>query len=106
MTQIATSWLVYRLTQSSLMLGAVSFAGQIPAFLFAPLAGVLVDRWDLRKTLLVTQALSMVQSLALAFFTLRHTITMPILIGLYVFQGIINGLDIPGAAGDRAAHGG
>jgi len=95
MTQIATQWLVYRLTQSSLMLGVVTFAGQIPAFLSAPLAGVLVDRWDLRKTLLVTQCLSMVQSLALAFFTLRHMITIPILIGLYIFQGFINGLDIP-----------
>ncbi len=62
MTQIATSWLVYRLTKSSLMLGAVSFAGQIPAFLVAPMAGVLVDRWNLRKTLLVTQTLAMLQS--------------------------------------------
>ena len=95
MTQIATSWLVYRLTQSSLMLGTVSFCGQIPAFLLAPLAGVLVDRWDLRKTLIVTQILSMLQSLALAYFTLRHIITVPILLALYVMQGMINGVDIP-----------
>jgi MFS family permease len=95
MTQIATSWLVYRLTGSSLMLGAVSFAGQFPAFLFAPVGGVLVDRWDLRKTLLATQILSMLQSLALAYFTLTHRINVPILLGLYVVQGFINGLDIP-----------
>jgi MFS family permease len=95
MTQIATSWLVYKLTHSSLMLGAVSFAGQIPAFLVAPLAGVMFDRWDLRKTLLATQFLAMLQSFALAYFALTHTITIPILLSLYVFQGIVNGFDIP-----------
>src|SRR6516225_3254207 len=46
MTRIATSWLVYRLTHSALLLGTVSFSGQIPTFLFAPFAGVLVDRVD------------------------------------------------------------
>src|SRR5579883_1054804 len=71
MTRIATSWLVYRLTKSSLLLGTVSFAGQIPTFLFAPFAGVLVDRADRRKVLIWTQALAMVQSLALAALTLR-----------------------------------
>ena len=97
MTQIATSWLVYRLTTDPRMLGRVSFAGQFPAFLAAPLAGVLVDRWNLRRTLLITQVLAMLQSFALAYFTLSHShpITIPILLLLYVFQGIINGVDIP-----------
>jgi MFS family permease len=95
MTQVATSWLVYSLTKSPEMLGMISFAGQIPAFLLAPLAGVLVDRWDLRRTLLLTQLLAMAQSFALAYFTLTHRINIPILLGLYVFQGIVNGLDIP-----------
>ena len=49
MTRIATSWLVYKLTKSSLMLGTVGFAGQIPSFVLAPLAGVVVDRVDRRK---------------------------------------------------------
>src|SRR5258708_8462613 len=44
MTRVATSWLVYRLTKSSLMLGTVGFVGQIPTFLLAPLAGVIVHR--------------------------------------------------------------
>jgi MFS family permease len=95
MTQIATSWLVYNLTHSSQELGIVSFCGQIPAFLVAPFAGVWIDRWDLRKTLLITQVLAMCQSFALAFFTLRHTITIPLLLGLYIVQGFINGIDIP-----------
>src|SRR5579862_2473945 len=67
MTRIATSWLVYRLTKSSLLLGTVSFMGQIPTFPLAPFAGVWVDRWDRRQVLLWTQTLAMVQSLLLAW---------------------------------------
>ena len=73
MTRLATSWLVYRLTGSAFLLGVVGFAGQIPTFLFAPLAGVWIDRLDRRRVLLVTQILAMVQSLTLAVLTLaRH----------------------------------
>ena len=78
MTRLATSWLVYRLTGSAFLLGAVGFAGQIPTFLFAQFAGVWVDRLDRRQVLLVTQVLAMIQSLALAFLTLaRHINTRP-----------------------------
>ena len=66
MTRIATAWLVYRLTGSALLLGTVSFAGQIPTFLLAPFAGVIVDRSNRRHVLIWTQTLAMVQSLALA----------------------------------------
>ena len=59
MTRIATSWLVYRLTKSPLLLGTVGFAGQIPTFLLAPIAGVIVDRIDRRKVLVWTQSLAM-----------------------------------------------
>src|ERR671928_1940157 len=55
MTRIATSWLVYRLTGSALLLGVVGFAGQIPSFLLAPFAGVLVDRWSRHRLLIATQ---------------------------------------------------
>src|SRR4051812_17646891 len=58
-TRIATSWLVYRLTGSALLLGVVGFCGQIPTLLLAPIAGVLVDRWDRHRILVVTQILSM-----------------------------------------------
>jgi MFS family permease len=96
MTRIATAWLVYRLTKSALLLGTVSFVGQIPTFLLAPLAGVLVDRLDRRKVLIWTQALAMVQSLALAVLTLTHLITIHEVLFLSVFQGIINAFDMPG----------
>src|SRR4051794_24865782 len=66
MTRVATSWLVYRLTGSATMLGVVGFAGQLPSFLLAPIAGVLVDRWNRHNILVVTQVLAMLQSAALA----------------------------------------
>jgi MFS family permease len=96
MTRVATSWLVYKLTGSSILLGTVSFAGQIPTFLLAPLAGVLVDRWNRRRVLEATQALSMVQSLTLAWLTLSHRITVTEILILSAFQGSINAFDMPG----------
>lgn len=95
LTRVATSWLVYRLTNSALMLGLVSFAGQIPTFLLAPFGGVLVDRWDRHRMLVITQALAMVQSALLAFFSLTHTITVTHVLALSAFQGVINAFDTP-----------
>ncbi len=95
MTRVATSWLVYRLTKSSLLLGTVGFAGQIPTFLLAPLAGVIVDRIDRRKVLVWTQTLAMVQSLALAWLTLSHRINIAEVLVLSATQGIINAFDMP-----------
>jgi len=96
MTRVATGWLVYRLTGSALLLGTVSFAGQIPTFLLAPFAGVWVDRLDRRQVLVWTQGLSLVQSLALAALTLSGHITIPLLLALSVMQGMINAFDMPG----------
>ena len=96
MTRIAISWLVYRLTKSALLLGIVGFAGQIPTFLLAPLAGVIVDRMDRRKLLVWTQSLAMVQSLALAWLTLSHRVNIKEVLALSVMQGFINAFDMPG----------
>ena len=96
MTRIATSWLVYRLTHSALLLGTVSFAGQIPTFIFAPFAGVWIDRLDRRQVLVWTQTLAMVQSFALAGLTFSGHITIHWILFLSVMQGIINAFDMPG----------
>jgi MFS family permease len=96
MTRVATAWLVYRLTGSALLLGTVSFAGQIPSFLLAPFAGVWVDRLDRRQVLVWTQTLSMIQSLALAWMTLSGRITVSWLLALGAMQGLINAFDMPG----------
>ncbi len=95
MTRVATGWLVYRLTGSSVLLGTVSFVGQLPAFFLGPLAGVLVDRWDRHRTLVITQVLSMVQSLALAGLALAGVITVWHIVLLALMQGFINAFDMP-----------
>src|SRR5436305_8016425 len=64
MSQIATSWLVYRLTKSPLLLGIVGFSGQIPALLITPFAGVWADRWNKHRVMKITQVISMFQSFA------------------------------------------
>jgi MFS family permease len=95
MTRIATSWLVYRLTNSELLLGVVGFVGQIPSFLLAPVAGVLVDRWNRHRLLVATQALAMAQSLAMAVLTLTGAVKIWHIIALSAFQGVINAFDMP-----------
>lgn len=95
MTRIATSWLIYRLTHSAFLLGVASFAGQVPLFFLAPIAGVWVDRWDRHKTLVATQVLSMVQSFALAALALAGIIQVWEIIVLMLFQGFINAFDMP-----------
>lgn len=95
MTRIATSWLVYRLTGSAALLGLVGFAGQIPAFVLGPVAGVWVDRWNRHRTIVVTQVFSMVQSFALAALALGQIITVTEIVALALAQGIINAFDMP-----------
>jgi len=94
-TRIATSWLVYRLSGSVFLLGIVGFFGQIPTLILAPFAGVLVDRWNRHRILVVTQFLSMLQSVALAVLTFAGIITVVDVLILQVVQGIINAFDTP-----------
>lgn len=95
LTSVATSWLVYRLTGSTVKLGVVAFAGQIPLFVLSPFMGVLVDRWNRHRILIVTQTVAMLQSLALAYLALRKIITVPHIIVLNAIQGVVNSLDMP-----------
>jgi MFS family permease len=93
--QIALPWLVYRLTGSKFLLGVVGFATQIPASLVAPVAGVMADRWNRYRILLVTQTLSMLQALLLAILFFTGHIGIPNIILLAVFLGLINAFDMP-----------
>jgi MFS family permease len=95
MTRIATSWLVYRLTGSEMLLGVVGFAGQMPSFILGPFAGVLVDRWNRHHLLIATQVLAMLQSLALGILALTGLITIWQIIVLSIIQGVINAFDMP-----------
>jgi MFS family permease len=95
-TTTATSWLVYRLTGSALLLGLVGFSGQFPAFLLGPFAGIFVDRWNRHRLLVATQTISMLQSFALAALTLSGHITVGAIIALNAIQGVVNAFDMPG----------
>jgi MFS family permease len=65
--RIAVPWMVYDITGSVFYLGLVGFAGQIPTFLLAPFAGVLIDRWNRYTILIITQILAMLQAFVLVF---------------------------------------
>jgi MFS family permease len=95
MQRIAMPWLVYHMTGSALLLGVVSFAGQIPSFLLSPLAGVLTDRLSRYRVLLVSQILSMIQAFVLAGLSLSGTIQIWQIVLLSIFLGCINAFDVP-----------
>ncbi len=95
MQRIALSWLVYRLTDSAFLLGFVGFASQIPTFILSPFAGVVADKWDRWRIMIVSQALSMLQAFILAILVLTGKISVWQIIALGAFLGLINAFDIP-----------
>jgi len=88
-------WLVYRLTNSPFLLGAVGFVGQVPTFLFTPFAGVLVDRWNKYQTLIITQVLAMIQALIIFFLYILKVLNIWQIFILSIFLAIINAFDMP-----------
>jgi MFS family permease len=95
MQQTAMSWLVYRLSGSPLLLGLVMFAAQIPVFAVSPLAGVLTDRWNRRRTVLVTQSAAMVHATVLTVLAFTGLVTVWQLVVLAAILGLINAFDMP-----------
>jgi MFS family permease len=93
--QLAMSWLAYNITRSPFMLGVVGFTGQIPTFFISPLAGVLADRLNRHRILIITQTLAMLQAFVLSFLVLTGTVNIPWLIGLSLFLGLVNSFDVP-----------
>lgn len=95
MQSVAQSWLVYQMTGSSLKLGAVGFASQIPVFLMAPIGGTVADRSNRRRVVVITQIASMILALTLAFLTLTHRVRVPHIFVLAALLGVVNAFDIP-----------
>ena len=95
MQAIAQSWLVYRMTGSTLLLGLVSFAGQAPVFFISPFAGVTADRVDRRRILFVTQMVMMSVAFVLATLTLTGAIQVWEIIALASVSGTASAFDIP-----------
>ncbi len=95
MQSVAMGWLVYRLTNSPFYLGIVGFASQVPVLIAAPLGGVLADRLDRKRILIVTQLLSMLQALAVTILAMTGVIQPWHIILLGILLGTINGFDMP-----------
>lgn len=95
MQTVAQGWLVYRITGSSFLLGLVAFLSQIPVLFLSPFAGVWIDRLPLRKLVAWTQALLALQAAALAVLTLTGQVTYQWILGLGLFAGLVNAIDMP-----------
>lgn len=95
MQTLATSWLVYRLTGSPLLLGLTAAAQQLPFLLAAPIAGVCAERINRRRALMVLQMLAAVQALVLAVLAFTDTITVAHILGLSLALGFIHAFDTP-----------
>ncbi|MDE3060012.1 MAG: MFS transporter [Pseudomonadota bacterium] len=95
MQQIAMSWLVFRMTGSSFWLGIIMFCGQIPALFLSPVAGVLIDRWNRHRLILLTQTLAMLQAFALAALDMSGQIAVWQIVPLALFLGLVNAFDMP-----------
>lgn len=95
MTQIALVWLVYQLTNSAMLVGIAGFTNQAIGLFITPLAGVLLDRWNLRYVLFTTQTVSIVLSSTLTFLTLSNHINVTWIIVIGMFQGTVKAFDLP-----------
>ena len=93
---MAQAWLVYRLTGSSLLLGAVGFASQFPVFVVAPLGGIVADRHNRQRVVITTQTASMILAFILSALVLSKTVQVWHIFVLAALLGIVNAFDIPG----------
>jgi MFS family permease len=95
MQSVAQSWLVYRLTDSAALLGAVGFASQIPVFLFAPLGGALADRYSRHRIIVTAQVVAMTLACLLTVLTLSGAIEVWHIFVLASLLGTVNAFDLP-----------
>jgi MFS family permease len=95
MQNVAQAWLVYRITKSSILLGSIGFAGQIPVFLAAPLGGIVADRYNRRRVVIGTQTASMLLAFALAALVLTDAVRIWHIFVLSALLGVVNAFDIP-----------
>ena len=95
MQKTAVSWVVYSLTHSKLMLGITLFATMFPSFIFSFIGGVVADRYNRYKVLLLTQVVSMLQAISLTALIFFGHYTVWGIIGLSVVLGIVNAFDVP-----------
>jgi len=91
----AVSWVVYTLTHSPLMLGLSLFSSQFPSFLLSLFGGVVSDRYNRYRVLLITQIASLIQSLLLALLIWSGHYNVWQILFISVLLGCINAFDVP-----------
>lgn len=95
MTQIALVWVVYQITQSAMLVGVVGFTNQFMGLIITPLVGVLLDRWNVRYVLLITQLVSILLSSTLVILTINSQLTVTWIIIIGIMQGTVKAFDLP-----------
>ena len=93
--QVAHGWLVLTLTDSALVLGLVSTLGSLPILLFTLIGGVVADRVNKRKFVMILQSLMLLEALTLGILTAFGWITVPMIIVLAVFFGTLTAFEVP-----------
>lgn len=96
MQTVAQSWLVWGLSHSEWLLGAVWFCAQIPVFVLAPIGGLAADRYSRHRIVIATQTLAMLQAFALAALTLSGRVQVWHVFVLATLLGVVNAFDMPG----------
>jgi MFS family permease len=95
MQNLALSWLVYRLTQSSMEMAKVDFCSQLPVLLLALFGGWLADRFDRRFILVTAQLTMMVQSALLAYLVFSAQIQFWQVLCLAILAGLVSPFEMP-----------
>lgn len=95
MQRTAVIWVVYTITHSAFMIGVVTFAEQFPSFLFSIRGGIIADKYDRYKVILLTQSLSALQAVLLTLFAFSGNYQVWLILSLSVFLGIVNAYDVP-----------
>lgn len=95
MQSMALSWLVYKLTDSAVALGIVSFASYVPILLLTYFGGMLADRFDRRKILMATQFAGFLQAMLLTVLVFTGMINVWIVVCLALFLGCVTAMEVP-----------
>jgi len=95
MQKTAVSWVIYTLTHSTFMLGLTLFASQFPSFLFSIFGGVVSDRYNRFRVLMITQVASMIQAILLTILIFMKHYQVWEILSLSVLLGVINAFDVP-----------
>jgi len=87
MQATALPYLAYRISGRPLDLGLIGFSNTLPTLLFALPAGVLIERWDKRKTVILFQAIMSIQAFGLAYLSFTGQIQIWHIVILAFFYG-------------------